>query len=95
MSIVIKPLEAALASNDHIYAVVGFWPHLPSSPVLIRLPDTWNCDQFQWGGCSVDGTIRSPATEVPGSRIQNRRTRSQQCGLRRVTRYGWVLVSDF
>lgn len=69
MSIVIKPLEAALASNDHIYAVVGFWPRSPSPVMLIRLPDARNCNQCERGECSLDGTIRSPAREVPRSRV--------------------------
>ena len=45
VSIVIKPLEAALASNDHIYAVVGFRFHAPLFVTLIRLLDGWKCDQ--------------------------------------------------
>ena len=35
ISVIIKPLEAALASNDRIYAVVGVRPYVPSPAVLI------------------------------------------------------------
>ena len=64
MSIVIKPLEAALASNDHVYAVVGLWPDALSSALLIQLSDARKCYQCQWGQCSFIGTIWSLATEV-------------------------------
>ena len=45
VSIVIKPLEAALASNDHIYAVVGFYFHASLFVALIRLSDGRKCNQ--------------------------------------------------
>ena len=45
ISIIVKPLEAALASNNHIYAAVGFCFHASLFVALIRLSDGQKCNQ--------------------------------------------------
>lgn len=64
VAIVIKPLEAALADNDHIYAIVRSNSLLTYPALIILLAGFGHRYQQQWVRCDTFQAIRKATTTV-------------------------------